>query len=240
MKRTLIILALFMFMLLSVCYSSELENSKLIKKYGVSCTEYRDNNTSLGYCEKLVNFNRKGDASLVLVLHSGVEKGKLAKQLSFPAVKSLIKYVERKKIKAVILMPQYPLDSGMYPAELINLTEKLTLGRIKQYKIPPNRVLTTGASLGGATIYDIAKRNPNLFYRALFVSYSNGRVKPIYNTNVYFIKGENDNVASVLNAINKLDKHSDKEHKYKILLDSDHLSTIPKAYTNDAWDWLFK
>lgn len=196
---------------------------------------------SIEYSEFFANKDKLGKGSLILVLHSGIEKGNVDMQLAMPAVVSLLNYINKNKIKVLIIVPNYPNVDGPYPNDLNMLVVNLIEDKIKEFNIQNNKIYITGASYGGRAAYEMITDFNDMFERALIVSYVNLGLLlyETINTNIYHIIGASDKNIHLKNIIGFEDKYKCIESKVVILENKDHLQTIEAAYTDDVWDWIF-
>lgn len=240
MKKIICIIVLLLFTCIQ-SYASENYKS-LIKEYKFNCDSITDIEGTIHYCERLVNPIKFGKPSLVLVLHSGKEKGAEGKNLSAPAVKSLLEYTIKTGKKVLIIVPHYPFEPGEYSYMSNVLVMRIVKDRVNKYAIPQNKRYITGASFGGSASYSIIYYNGDFFNNALIVSFANDYSDKIFkNTNVYYIVGDKDKKISlaVKKSIESLKANKKISVKYKFLKNKNHIEAMNSAYTDDVWDWLF-
>ncbi len=243
MKKCILLLIAILFISGLVAYFLDINYIYFAKNYGLKCSTFENNDKKIKYCMALLNKEKKEPFSLLLVLHSGREKGKKLNALNFPAIKPLFEYATKNNKKLLVIIPQYPKVFGPFSDEDNKLIVKLVKKNINQYNIPHKNVYVTGASYGGKAIYNIVYNNPDLFYKALIVSYINSRIEFLEKFNyikLYYVYGENE--------VNKIWKITAQQEylphkidlKYKILKNKNHIETIDEAYEYpEFWDWLF-
>ena len=191
--------------------------SHLIKDYKFNCDSITYIEGTISYCERFINPGGIGKTSLVLVLHSGKEKGPEGKNLSAAAVKSLIDYSIKKGKKVLIIVPHYPNEPGEYSYLSNALVMRIVKDKVEKYSIPKDKIY-------------------------IIVSFVNEYPDEILkNINVYYIVGDKDekNFNAFKSSITNLKSNKNIVSKYKCLKNKNHLETINSAYTDDAWDWLF-
>jgi len=237
------ILCLTILILLSCIQTYANENYKhLIKEYRFKCDSITDIEGTINYCERLINPIKFGKPSLALVLHSGKEKGAEGKNLSAPAVKSLIEYAIKTRKKVLIIVPHYPFEPGEYSYMSNALVMRIVKDKVNKYSIPQKKRYIIGASFGGSAAYSIIHHNKNFFKNALIVSFANDYSNEVFkNTNVYYIAGDKDKKISlaVKKSIESLKSNKKISVKYNIFKNKNHIEAMNSAYTDDVWDWLF-
>ena len=221
----------------------KLQEQDLAKKYNAEQKTYTGENYTVRYCEIFKNKEKSGGAALVLILHSGKERGEdNFKQLAFPGVKSLLNYAESHKEKIYILMPQYGEPyKQKYPEYMNETIFELMMQKAENHNIDKNKIYITGASWGGMAVFEIMKNHPDVFSKALLVSsHMPGSLKNIRKTEFYAVIGENDRLEEKLQKIKEIQSQSNLKIQYKILKGRNHIKTIKEGFTDDIWDWMFK
>lgn len=221
----------------------KVQEQNLAQKFNAEQKTYTGENYTVRYCEIFRNKEKAGSAALLLVIHSGKERGgDNFKQLSFPAVKSLLNYAELHKEKVYILMPQYGEPYKQNYPEYINETIfELMMKKVKELNIDENKIYVTGSSRGGRAAVEIMRRHPDIFSKALLVSSSIfSCMKYLKKSEFYAVIGENDKLEEKLQKLKEIQSQSDVKIQYKILKGKNHLEAIPEGYTDEVWDWMFK
>lgn len=207
----------------------------------------------LPYCQFTENMNSDGSATLLLVLHGRSGCGSdNTRQLSSPALRSLLKYLGKNQKKTIILAPQCPSNQdwtrsrgrggeGGSPMELLL---ELAAAKRREFNIPAERVCITGISMGGSACYTIMARHPGEFAKAVIVG-GGGKESDIVRLKGDFliVHGENDQLIPEERAagIAKLISTSpDAKAKYIRMAGKDHISCAENAFTNEVWNWLFR
>lgn len=213
---------------------------ELVEDRNLRRKEFTSENGTVNYCEFLENLKAKGPAALVLILHGISDRGSdNLQQLASPAVKPLLDYLRKNQIKAVVLVPQCPADTEW--VGMLNVMNDLVQAKQKKYKIPTERSVITGFSMGGGACYFFMAKHPNVFQRAIVVSAGG---KPEWASDLhgqFFIAvGTGDQVISVENAENLANELSRSNPvRFVKLPDLSHTETGQKVYFDDCWDWAF-
>jgi len=244
MKKYILLLIAILFLSSSAAYSDNQNYDYFAMNYGLKCTKFKDSGKKIEYCYALFNKKNKEPYTLLLVLHSGIERGDNLQALTFPALKPLFEYATKNNKKLLVLIPQYPRIFGHFSEENNKLVVRLVKKYINQYNIPHKKIYITGASLGGKATHSIIYDNPVLFSKALLVSYISSKIeilKKFEFIELYYVYGENDykKLPELLSKQKQLPFKMNM--KYKILKNKNHIETIDEAYyDSELWDWMFK
>jgi len=238
MTKTLKILLFILFISVVLCIYINYNNLNLAQKLRVKQMQYKGADYTVNYCETFENRHKKGRASMVLLLHSGRERGDdNLKQLEYPAVKPLLNYVRKHKIKVYILMPQYGEPYGLnYPEYINEKIYELAQHKIKEFNINPDKVYITGSSRGGIAAGEIIQNHPGVFSKYLNASSpvpKDINTEKFKNTEIFFVFGSEEK--SKIRALLKL-----QNLKYKILEGRNHYTAMDEGFTDDVWEWMFK
>ncbi len=220
----------------------------IVAQLGVKQAKFKGRMGSINYCEKFNNKNGKGKTALIVVIHakSGIGDDNI-RQLYSPAVKSLIKYLEKTNTKALVLIPQCPANSSWYRAADGSTPYKTVVELVNQkkkdYDISSNIVYITGYSMGGAASYHIIAKYPNLFSKCVLVSSSaNTQDLKFLKGNFYIIHGVDDDVIPLDKAekiVNTLKNNPNVTVKFEKMENKSHLESITDAYNDKLWKWMF-
>lgn len=212
---------------------------------------YTYNNTTMYYSETNENQQKNDVQTIILVLHSGVQRSNLhqLKHITNPGFQSLVRYVRKHHIKTVIIAPQYPLaankDAYRYPQKYNELVIQLMKDKIKEYNIPKERILVVGTCVGGIALSDILNDNQDFFAKAAFVASKNMDAKNFreseFKTKLYLVQGDKDSIKYKIDLVEYL-KNKNFDVTLKILKDTNHLKSLEMdvGYPDYLWRWLFK
>ena len=205
----------------------------------------------LQYCQFTENMNSDGEPTLLLVLHGRSGCGSdNTRQLSSPALRSLLKYLGKNQKKTVILAPQCPSNQDWFHSwgkeadSPMKLLLELTAAKCREFNIAAERVCISGISMGGRACYSIMAQHPGKFAKAIVVSASGSESDAAkVKGDFLIIHGEDDRLIPEDRAagIAKLISSSpDAKAKYIRMTGEDHISCPEKAFTNEVWNWLFR
>jgi predicted peptidase len=153
------------------------------------------------------NLQADRDYPLIVFLHSSGEVGTDNKiqLVNFPI--HWINEENKQAYPAYILAPQCPQSSRWVnsmgktelPTESMRLTIELIEELLEEHNIDRQRIYVIGISLGGAGVYDIVSRRPDLFAAAVPIcgSSSMADVSSMKEVALWIFHGEDDQVVSV-------------------------------------------
>ena len=204
---------------------------------------------TLQYCQFAENMNGSGSPSLLLVLHGRSGSGSdNTSQLSSPALRSLIPYLNRHAGKVIVLAPQCPSGQdwtgGRGGTSLLPVLNELVREKCREFNISPGKCGITGISMGGGACYTFMAQYPGLFAKAIVVCAAcreNDSAR--LNGNFYIIHGENDQLIPAERARQTAQSISQKGNaqvKFTCLPGKDHISCAENAYTEACWKWMFQ
>ena len=208
--------------------------------------EFVSQNGRLNYCEFLENADAKGETWMVLVFHGMSACGDdNLRQLSSPAIKPLLDYVRRKKIKALVLVPQCPADAswargGEKP--VLELVHELTNVKRREYGVAPERSIATGFSMGAGGCYFLLMKHPGEFTRAIVVGAGGMESWAQKLRGAFYIAtGTEDQFSSADSAEVLARAIADRGNvvRFKKLVGADHLQSAEMVYGGDCWEWAF-
>ena len=118
---------------------------------------------------------------LVLFLHGAGERGDNNIRQLHHGIPSLLAYIKKNHIPAILLAPQCPVGMQWVavpwggdahtmpdsPTPALQAVQKLLAQTMTEFPVDPSRVYLTGISMGGFGTWDFLQRNPELFAAAL-------------------------------------------------------------------------
>lgn len=189
-----------------------------------------------------------GDYALLIFLHGMGSVGDdnfLQTRIPGPPIAD---YCSRHKIKAVVLLPQCPVDykwcevpydtasHDMPKEQSIHMKLALSLleSKMNEFQVDRKRIYASGVSMGGFGAWDMICRKPDLFAAALTIcggadTKQAAKLKDIAILNVH---GECDNVVLTSRSrdiVAALKEASNNQVVYKEL----------PGVAHNAWDWVF-
>jgi predicted peptidase len=239
--------------LLAVC-SCSAENSEFASTPATedSMTNYEAGTCTVGDTTlyyRYAEINPREDATriVVLVLHGGPLKGSdNESQLKEAAVDSVVNYLEKKKITAVLLVPQCPqTDTAGHQISWTSFTHVL-YELVKRYKTSNNTpCYIFGASIGGVGTWKMLSEYPTLFTAAMpcAADPTGYDVASMTHTKIYTVMGSEDTWASLANipiqnyvsGINALGG----DCRLDIINGWDHVATCEGSFSTERLDWIF-
>lgn len=112
-----------------------------------------------------MNMNGAGDPHLVLVLHGRSGSGDdNTRQLSSPAILSLVEYLRNTGTKCVVLIPQCPRNRDWLRGgadSMLDHAADLVKKEARESGISSGRTYVTGVSMGGARVTRSCRRIPD-------------------------------------------------------------------------------
>ena len=204
---------------------------------------------TLQYCQFAENMNGSGSPFLLLVLHgrSGSGSDNTA-QLSSPALRSLIPYLNRHAEKVIVLAPQCPYGQdwtgGRGGTSLLPVLNELVREKCREFNIPSGKCVITGISMGGGACYTFMAQYPGLFSKAIVVCAAcreNDAAR--LDGNFYIVHGENDQLIPAERArqtVQSISRKGNARVKFTCLPGKDHISCAESAYTELCWKWMFQ
>ena len=208
--------------------------------------EFVSQNGRLNYCEFLENADTRGKTWMVLVFHGMSACGDdNLRQLASPAIKPLLNYVRRKKIKTLVLVPQCPADAswargGEKP--VLELVHELTNVKRREYGVAPERSIATGFSMGAGGCYFLLMKHPGEFTRAIVVGAGGMESWAQKLRGAFYIAtGTEDQFSSADSAEALARAIADRGNvvRFKKLVGADHLQSAEKVFGGDCWEWAF-
>ncbi|MBO4632722.1 MAG: hypothetical protein J5858_12430, partial [Lentisphaeria bacterium] len=208
-------------------------------------------NGKLPYCQFTENMKSDGEPTLLLVLHGRSGCGSdNTRQLSSPALRSLLKYLRRDQKKTIILAPHCPPNQdwihnwGEGKGSPMKLLLEVTAAKCREFNIPADRVCISGISMAGKACYTIMAQHPGKFAKAIIVSASGSESDAAQvKGDFLIIHGEDDRLIPEDRAagIAKLvSSNPEATAKYIRMTGEDHISCAENAFTNEVWHWLFR
>lgn len=193
-----------------------------------------------------MNMNGAGDPHLVLVLHGRSGSGDdNTRQLSSPAILSLVEYLRNTGTKCVVLIPQCPQNRDWLRGgadSMLDHAAELVKKEAREFGISSGRTYVTGVSMGGGACYAIMSAHPGLFAGAVVAS-SGGRPGTALPRGRFFIiHGENDRLIPLAKAeqmAQALASVRGNEVEFVSLPGKGHIDGAQAAYTAECWNWLF-
>lgn len=214
---------------------------------GMSQSTFTQGNLSIDYCERVFRFSQ-APMSIVLLWHGGSGRGNdNITQLSTPSLRPLIDYLSRKRINAVVIVPQCPssakswIDGG--ECSPMMASRALVRSKAQANRVAVSNTFFAGISMGGTAGWSLlAADTPNLFAKAVICSGGGDTAKaPSITADVRIFNGGNDTVINpalgeaMASAINV----SGGKATYVLLPDYDHFTAADVAFSDSQWDWFF-
>ena len=208
--------------------------------------EFVSQNGRLNYCEFLENADAKGETWMVLVFHGMSACGDdNLRQLASPAIKPLLNYVRRKKIKTLVLVPQCPADAswargGEKP--VLGLVDELANAKRREYGVAPERSIATGFSMGAGGCYFLLMKHPGEFTRAIVVGAGGMESWAQKLRGAFYIAtGTEDQFSSAdsAEALARAIAERGNVVRFEKLVGADHLQSADMVYGGDCWEWAF-
>ena len=219
---------------------------ELVEDPNLRREEFVSQNGKLNYCEFLENADAKGETWMVVVFHGMSACGDdNLRQLSAPAVKPLLDYVRREKIKALVLVPQCPSGAswargGEVP--VLDLVHDLAETKRREHGVAPERSIATGFSMGAGGCYFLLMKHPGEFTRAIVVGAGGMESWAQKLRGAFYIAtGTEDQFSSADNAEVLARAIADRGNvvHFEKLAGADHLQSAEKVYGGDCWEWAF-
>lgn len=199
---------------------------------------------------RIAGFNptAEGKTSLIVLLHSSSYSGENnVSQLRMGVVRNTVKYVEKKGMKAVILVPQCRKDrwwneSYATNGEAMPAILKGCIDHIVQNERIDGDIYVLGVSTGAAGAWSIADEYPGLCSAILVAGSYPGRISAtkVRKTPQCVIVAEGDKVAStekVSPFVEKLRKNGDVRY---VIATGNGIYDVPEnGFTDDNLDWVF-
>ena len=199
-------------------------------------------NGNVKYCEFLENGDTEGPMSLVLLMHGLSNSGdENLRQLAMPAIKPLLDYLRKHKIKALVLIPQCPENkSWIRDRDMLEVLHDLVESKRKKYGISYSDSIISGFSMGGGGCFSYMMRHPKVFRKAILVSAGGRAASPDKLQGEFYIAvGRRDRFVSPENS-ERFAKELGRKNKVRFEMpDLDHIETAQKVYSGDCWDWAF-
>ena len=215
---------------------------ELVNDRNLRRLEFSSRNGELKYCEFLENGDTEGPMSLVLLMHGLSNSGDdNLRQLAMPAIKPLLNYLRRHKIKALVLIPQCPKDkSWIRDRDILEVLHDLVESKRKKYGISYSNSIISGFSMGGGGCFSYMMRHPKVFRKAILVSAGGRAARPDKLRGEFYIAvGSKDRFVSPDNS-EKFARELSRKNKVRFEMpDLDHIETAQKIYSGDCWDWAF-
>lgn len=218
-----------------------------LEALGMAQSTFAQGNLTIDYCERVFRYSQ-APISIVLLWHGGSGRGgDNLTQLSTPSLRPLIDYLSRKRINAIVLVPQCPssakswIDGGERSPMMAS--RALVRSKAQANRTPPANTFFAGISMGGTAGWSLLAADvPNLFGKAVICSGGGDTAKASSITAVVRIfNGGKDTVinpslgeemASAVNA-------SGGNATYVHLPEHDHFTAADIAFSDSQWDWFF-
>ena len=222
--------------------SETLPGGNIVRKY------FKGKSGGISYCLITENMTRSGTPSMVLILHGKSGCGTdNTRQLTSPAVKSLLDFVRSSGEKVIIIAPQCPPDRDWVrggAGSMLAVAAELTAEQCREFRIPPEKTYITGVSMGGGACYAMMSSCPGMFAKAIVVS-AGGRPSSAAGLNggFYIVHGENDRLIPVEKAretARALAQDRKNQVIFKSLPGKGHVDGAQAACTKECWRWLFR
>ena len=214
---------------------------------GMSQSTFTQGNLSIDYCERVFRYSQ-APISIVLLWHGGSGRGSdNLTQLSTPSLRPLIDYLSRKRINAIVLVPQCPssvkswIDGGERSPMMAS--RALVRSKAQANRVSPSNTFFAGISMGGTAGWSLlAADMPNLFGKAVICSGGGDTAKSSSITaDVRIFNGGKDTVInpSLGEAMASAVNASGGKATYVHLPEHDHFSAADVAFSDPQWDWFF-
>ena len=224
--------------------STEKPDRAVLEDRNLVRAEFGGRNGRVQYCRFAENMDMEGAPLLVLILHgrSG-SGGDNTRQLATPAVKPFLEYVRGKRIKAVFLLPQCPSGLGWADDDMMALVMEFFDAQSVEYRVPPEKCLLTGFSMGGGACYPLVAYRPGRF-AGIWVVSAGGLPEMAQGVrgDFYISNGGEDRVIPVANAERMAAalRRGGCAVKLEILPGKGHVDGGHAAYRGKGLDWFFK
>ena len=214
---------------------------------GMSQSTFTQGNLSIDYCERVFRYSQ-APMSIVLLWHGGSGRGNdNLTQLSTPSLRPLVDYLSRKRINAIVLVPQCPSSAKSWidGGERSPMMASRALVRSKAHanRVSPSNTFFAGISMGGTAGWSLlAADMPNLFAKAVICSGGGDTAKSSSITaDVRIFNGGKDTVInpSLGEAMASAVNASGGKATYVHLPEHDHFSAADVAFSDPQWDWFF-
>lgn len=185
--------------------------------------------------------------ALLLYLHGGSSRGDDNEApLKEAAVDSISHYLEKRRINAILVVPQCPSSVKAWGGMMNGVLKELIDSYIGKSSIDPARIYILGGSMGGTGTWSMVSGYPNLFAAAMPVAGNPTGMDAdrLVSTPIYTVMGTSDQimdsevrasvaalVQSVVNAGGKA--KMDTEEGWS------HEMTCIQSYTTERLDWIF-
>ena len=152
------------------------------------------------------------------------------------------KYIRRRRIKAVLLLPQCPDSRSWVDDDMAKLVMAFLDAKMKEFHAPAANCLVTGFSTGGEACYPLCAAYPGRFARVLAVG-CGGRPDTARGVrgSFYIAIGDRDRVVPPANAERMAQALRDSGCRVRLELipGRDHVDGGWAAYRGAAREWFF-
>lgn len=180
--------------------------------------------------------------ALVIYLHGGSSKGADNEtQMLEAGIDNIADYLTEKRIQAVFLIPQCPVDKSWGDPMLGVL--KALIDEFKEGKVNDDRIYILGGSMGGTGTWSMVSAYPDLFAAAMPVAGNPSKciAGNVSQTPVFTVMGMADTIMNVETTSDFIDKLNSLGGITKLDIEEGwtHEVTCVQSYTAPRLDWIF-
>lgn len=205
-----------------------------------SFEEFKQANVRLPYRQAIISSG--SPSRLVVYLHGGTSRGNdNTAQLGEPGVDSLARFLVRKGLDAVLVVPQCPAGES-WAGRLTDVLKGLITDRMGCFPDIKD-VYLFGGSMGGTGTWTMISKYPRLFSAAMPVAGNPSKCDASYVAQTPFltVMGTDDRIMSIETVKEFISKSDDAGARYVFEIENgwSHEDTCIKSYTDDRLDWVF-
>lgn len=180
--------------------------------------------------------------ALVIYLHGGSSKGADNEtQVLEAGIDNIADYLTEKRIQAVFIVPQCPVDKS-WGGPMLGVLKAL-IDEFKEGKVNDDRIYILGGSMGGTGTWSMVSAYPGLFAAAMPVAGNPSKciAENVSQTPVFTVMGTADTIMNVETTSDFIDKLNSLGGITKLDIEEGwtHEVTCVQSYTAPRLDWIF-
>lgn len=180
--------------------------------------------------------------ALVIYLHGGSSRGADNEtQMLEAGIDYIADYLIEKRIQAVFIVPQCPVDK-FWGGPMLGVLKAL-IDEFKEGKVNDDRIYILGGSMGGTGTWSMVSAYPGLFAAAMPVAGNPSKciAENVSQTPVFTVMGTADPIMNVETTSDFIDKLKSLGGIIKLDIEEGwtHEMTCVQSYTAPRLDWIF-
>lgn len=180
--------------------------------------------------------------ALVIYLHGGSSKGADNEtQMLEAGIDNIADYLTEKRIQAVFIVPQCPVDKS-WGGPMLGVLKAL-IDEFKEGKVNDDLIYILGGSMGGTGTWSMVSAYPGLFAAAMPVAGNPSKsiAGNVSQTPVFTVMGTADTIMNVETTSDFIDKLNSLGGITKLDIEEGwtHEVTCVQSYTAPRLDWVF-